>query len=121
MIKRKIVIFLIISAILIIASIAIIASPRIIFEEKSADKKIIVQIASSDFLNIGTMGGYNYKLIVKEQNGLFFNVLRDTEFYFVNDGAPLSDNNVVVNWQSNSVQVEIDSEEMNRKSFYISF
>ncbi len=121
MTKRKIIILLIISAILIAVFITAIATPRIIFEEKSADKKITVQILSSDIFNIGTMGGYSYTLIVKEQNGLFFNILRNTEFYFINDGATLSDNNIKVIWLDNSVKVEIDSEEMNRKSFYISF
>lgn len=121
MTKRKLIVLLILPFMVIAIFIAIITTPRIVFEEKSADKKITVQILSSDIFSIGTMGGYNYTLIVKEQNGLFFNVLRETEFNFINDGATLSDSNVIVNWQSCSVQVEIDSEEMNRKTFYISF
>lgn len=95
-----------------------------IFETSSADADIMVRVeyAESDLLRsfgIGTMGGYDYRLTVKKRVGIFYDTIKAEEFYFINDGAPLSERDISVEWNEQTVKVYIDSNEGNDKIFTI--
>ena len=95
-----------------------------IYETNSADGDIMVRVeyAESDILRsfgIGTMGGYDYRLTVKKRVGIFYDTIKTEEFYFNNDGAPLSARGISVEWTEQTVKIHIESAESNDKIFTI--
>ena len=121
MAKRKkgtllvIFIFMLVILILIISLV----SPKVVYKEVSDNDNFEVVIQSSDFFQIASMGGREYTLIVYEKNKFLNKKIFSETFWFNNDGSPIADNNISVDWNSDNVTITIDSEEMNAKLYTI--
>lgn len=94
------------------------ASPQTVYKEVSDNGNFVVEIQTSDFLQAASMGGREYTLIVYEKNLLKKQIFSET-FWFNNDGSPITDNDINIDWNSESINITIDSEEMNAKSYTV--
>lgn len=99
--------------IVIVSTIVLINYKLTVYEEKSDDGKIEIIIQKSLVENIfqpGTMGGNDYSILVYRNDALFKKKLLSRDFYFVDDGAPLTENNVYTEWSDDSVKITIKGE-----------
>lgn len=121
--KRKIITFSCAILVVIVAALAIvfINKYKIVYKEKSVNGNIEVVIQTSDIFRPATMGGQEYTLIVYQDSVLFRKKLLDKTFWFINDGAPLVEGNIDVEWFDNSVKITINSDEGNPKVFTCDF
>ena len=128
MTRKKKTLLIVIAAIAVIVVglfIFIINYTTTVYEARSADGEIVVMLeyAESDFLrsfDIGTIsGGYDYKLTVKKRAGIFYDTIKSKEFYYINDGASLTEDNITVEWNEQTVKVCVDSPRSNKKIFTI--
>ncbi len=119
--KRKKIALLVISIFILAALIWIllITSPEVVYRERSGNGGFEVVIQSSDFLQTASMGGREYALQVYEKNGILNKKIFSDKIWFQNDGSPISDNNICVDWNREYVTITIDSDEMNAKSYTV--
>ncbi len=121
--KRKAVTLIIISTFTLAALIPIILiiSPKAVYKEDSDNNKFELVIQSADYLQIASMGGREYILNVYEKNGFINKKIFSETFWFNNDGSPIADNNINVDWNEENITIIIDSEEMNAKVYTINY
>lgn len=120
--SKRIIVAVVLVILLITLAVIIVANHyRIVFEESSANSDVSVRIETSDFFQPSGMGGKEYRIIVHEDKGVFRDVLLSDTFWFVNDGAGLTDNNISVEWFDDYVKITIDSEEMNAVVYTCTF
>ena len=116
--KRRKRAVLIISIFIVIILFLSLASPQTVYKEVSDNGNFVVEIQTSDFLQAASMGGREYTLIINKKKLLKKQIFSET-FWFNNDGSPITDNDINIDWNSESINITIDSEEMNAKSYTV--
>lgn len=99
--------------IIIISTIVFINYKLTVYEEKSDDGKEGVAIQTSLVEHIfqpGTMGGNEYSILIYQNDTLFKKRLFSRDFYFIDDGATLKENNVYTEWSDRAVKITIKGE-----------
>lgn len=121
MAKKKIFTAAALIIIIVAALLFVLNRNTVVFSEKSDDGNIVVTIKKPfNPFSVGAMGGYEYSLVVLDKNKSVHKKTEET-FWFVNDGAPLGNENVSVEWFKDRVEIIVDSEEMNARTFSFYF
>lgn len=106
---------------LIVIVLTYLVFSRTVLKYKSDDGKVIVLITQSKEFRPAPLRNQDYTLIVKKKEGILSKTLLKEDFSFHADCSGIASCFVNVEWNNNSVTITIDSEEMNKKEFEVSW